>query len=53
MHELHAWQGDRRHHAPGDDADAPVARARDSPKHEVPRDPAARIAKQFTRSMPR
>ena len=47
MRELDAWHGDRRHHAPDTAADTPATRAHDSPKHEILRDPAVRIAKHL------
>jgi hypothetical protein len=52
MREVHAWHGDRRHHAPDAAADTPASRAhdlpkRDSPKHDILRDPAARMAKHL------
>jgi hypothetical protein len=46
MRELHAWHGDRRH-APDAAADHPAGRAHDSPKLEVLRDPAVRVAKSL------
>jgi hypothetical protein len=47
MRELHAWHGDRRHHAADAAVDTPVTRAHDSPKHDVLRHPAARVAEHL------
>jgi hypothetical protein len=47
MRELHAWHGDHRHHAPDAGADTSVTAAHDSPKHEVLRHPAARVAEHL------
>lgn len=41
--ELHAWHGDRRHHAVDATADAPVTRARGLPQHDALSYPAARV----------
>jgi hypothetical protein len=46
MRELHAWHGDRRH-APDAGAENSASPARDAPRHEVLRDPAARVARHL------
>jgi hypothetical protein len=46
MRELQAWQGDG-HQATDATADALATRTDSSPKHEVLREPASRIAKHF------
>ena len=47
MRELHPWHGEHRRHAPDAAADTSRNRAGDSPKHEVRRDPAVRVAKHL------
>jgi hypothetical protein len=46
MRELHAWHGDRRHHALDAVADTPTTRARESPRHDALY-PAARVAEHL------